>query len=145
MVSCTNAGKVDTQGVELGLKYFVNKFLTADFNYTWFDFVVREELKGSPILPNAPEHHFNLGVAYAADRIDASMRYRWVDDFPWRAGLFVGHVKSYSLLDFTANYHLKNGFALGLNISNLLNNEHYEIFGGDLLRRNVVATFSYRW
>jgi iron complex outermembrane receptor protein len=145
VVSCTNAGKVNTQGVELGLKYFFNKYLTADFNYTWFDFAVREELIEDPILPNAPEHRFNFGVTYASDRIDVSMQYRWVDDFPWGAGIFSGHVHSYALVDFIANYHFKKGFSLGFNISNLLNNKHYEIFGGDILRRNIVATFSYRW
>ena len=145
VVSCTNAGKVNTQGVELGLKYFFNKYLSADFNYSWFDFTVREELREDPLIPNAPEHRFNFGVTYASDRIDVSMQHRWVDDFQWGAGIFMGRVQSYALIDFIANYHLRNGFSLGLNISNVLNNRHYEIFGGDILRRNIVATFSYRW
>jgi iron complex outermembrane receptor protein len=145
VVSCTNAGKVDTQGVELGLKYLFNQYLSADFNYTWFDYEVREELLQDPIIPNTPAHRFNFGVTYFSDRIDASMQYRWVDDFPWADGVFVGHVYSYDLVDFIANYHFKNGFSLGFNISNLLNDEHYELFGGDILARNIVATFSYRW
>ena len=145
LVSCTNAGKVNTQGVELDLKYFFNKYLSADFNYTWFDFVVREELLQDPIAPNTPVHRFNFGATYASDRIDASVQYRWVDDFPWADGIFVGQVKSYNLVNFIANYHFKNGFSLGINIGNFLNNNHYELFGGDMLRRNIVATFSYRW
>lgn len=145
LVSCTNAGKVNTQGVELSLKYFFNKYLSADFNYTWFDFAVREEHIGDPILPNAPGHRFNFGAAYVSDRIDISMQTRWVDDFPWGDGVFTGHVNSYNLVNFVANYHFKEGFSLGLNASNLLNNKHYEIFGGDILRRNIAATFSYRW
>jgi len=145
VVSCTNAGKVDTQGVELGLKYFFNKYLSADFNYSWFDFVVREELTEDPIIPNTPEHRFNFGVTYLSDRIDLSMKYRWVDEFPWKCGIFVGHVQSYDLFELIANYHFKKGFSIGLNVSNLLNNKHYELFGGDILRRNVVATVSYRW
>ena len=145
VVSCTNAGKVNTQGVELGLKYFFNKYLSADFNYSWFDFVVREELIADPIIPNTPEHRFNFGVTCVSDRIDVSMQYRSVDDFPWGGGIFVGPVQSYDLFDLIANYHFKKGFSLGLNVSNLLNNKHYELFGGDILRRNIVATFSYRW
>jgi len=145
VVSCTNAGKVNTQGVELGLKYFFNKYLSADFNYSWFDFVVREELIEDPIIPNTPEHRFNSGVTYVSDRLDISTRYRWVDEFPWGCGIFVGPVKSYNLVAFTANYHFRNGFSVGFNISNLLNNNHYQTFGGDILGRNMVATCFYRW
>jgi len=145
VVSCTNAGKVDTQGVELDLKYFFNKYLSADVNYTWFDFSVREELLQDPIVPNTPGHHFNFGVNYVSDRIDVSMQYRWVDDFPWKCGIFVGQVGSYDLVNLIANYHFKKGFSLGLNISNLLTNKHYESFGGDVLGRNIVATVAYRW
>jgi outer membrane receptor protein involved in Fe transport len=145
LVSCTNAGKVNTQGIELDLKYFFNKYLTADLGYTWFDFAVREELAQDPIVPNTPGHRFNVGAAYTSDRIDASILYRWVDEFPWGCGIFVGPVGSYGLVNVIANYHLTNGFSLGLNISNLLNDKHYELFGGDILARNIVATFSYRW
>jgi outer membrane receptor protein involved in Fe transport len=73
------------------------------------------------------------------------MRYRWVDAFPWAAGLFAGDVKSYNLADLTANVYFGEGFSLGLNISNLLDNKHYQSFGGDILSRHAVATFSYRW
>jgi outer membrane receptor for ferrienterochelin and colicins len=144
-LSYTNAGRVNTQGIELSLKYFLNKHWKFDFNYTWFDFIVKEELMEDPILPNSPEHRVNLGAAYISDRLDVSMRYRWVDDFLWSSGIFVGRVKSYNLVDFTANYHFGNGFSLGFNISNLLNNKHYQLFGGDILRRNIVAALSYQW
>jgi iron complex outermembrane receptor protein len=144
-LSYTNAGKVNTQGIELSLIYFLNKHWKFDFNYSWFDFVVREELIKDPILPNSPEHRFNMGAAYISDRLDVSMRYRWVDDFPWASGIFVGHVKSYNHIDFIANVYFGNGLSLGVNISNLLNNKHYQIFGGDILHRTIVAAFSYRW
>jgi outer membrane receptor protein involved in Fe transport len=144
-LSCTNAGRVNTQGLELGLTYVVNKSLSADLNYAWFDYDVREELVQDPILPNTPKHRFNGGLTYVSDRLDVSMEYRWVDDFLWGGGLFVGPVKSYDLVDLMVNYRFNNGFSLGLNISNLLDHGHYEIFGGDILRRNVVATCSYHW
>jgi outer membrane receptor protein involved in Fe transport len=68
-----------------------------------------------------------------------------VNGFSWAAGTFIGDVKSYSLIDLTLNFKIGNGFSLGANISNLLNNKHYEIFGGDILRRRAVASISYRW
>lgn len=144
-LSYTNAGRVNTQGIELSLEYIPNKYWKFGFNYTWFDFVVKEELMEDPILPSTPEHRFNFGAAYISDRLDVSVRYRWVDDFPWSSGVYIGHVKSYSLVDLTANIYFGNGFSLVLNISNLLNNKHYQIFGGDILQRRAVAAFSYRW
>jgi len=142
-LSYTNAGKVNTQGIELSFEYFPRKRWKFYFNYTWFDFVVKEELTADPILPNSPEHRVNFGVTYISDRLNVSMQYRWVDDFPWGSGVFVGHVKSYKLVDFTANYHFGDGVSLGVNISNLLNDEHYQIFGGDILRRNIVREQCY--
>lgn len=145
VLSYTNAGRANTQGIELSLKYFLNKHWKFDLNYTWFDFAVKEELMEDPIIPNTPEHRLNLGADYISDRLDVSMRYRWVDGFPWSSGVFVGQVKPYNLVDFTTNYHFGNGFSFGFNISNLLNYKHYQLFGGDILRRNIVATFLYRW
>jgi iron complex outermembrane receptor protein len=145
VLSFTNAGRVNTQGIELGLKYFLNEHWIADFNYNWFDFVVKEELAEDPILPNTPKHRVNLGVAYISDKLDLSIRYRLVDDFPWAAGSFIGDIKSYNLFDLTANTYFGDGFSVGVNISNLLNHKHYQIFGGDILRRNIVASLSYRW
>jgi len=69
----------------------------------------------------------------------------WVDEFPSVGGVFRGIVYSYNLIDLTTNVYFGDGFSVGVNISNLLNNKHYQYFGGDLLLRNAVATFSYRW
>ena len=68
-----------------------------------------------------------------------------MDGFPWAVGIFIGDVKSYDLVDITSNVYLGKGISLGLNVSNLLNEKHYESFGGDILSRRVLANVSYRW
>jgi outer membrane receptor protein involved in Fe transport len=143
--SYTNAGKAKAQGIELNLKYFLNEHWNIDCNYTWFDFTIEEELIADRILANTPEHRVNFGVVYISDWLDVSMQYRWIDAFPWAAGIFEGDVKSYNLAALTANVYFGDGFSLGINISNLLNNKHHQSFGGDILSRHAVATFSYRW
>jgi outer membrane receptor protein involved in Fe transport len=145
VLSNTNSGKADVQGVEIGLKCFISDKWNVDINYTWFDYKVKEELIGDIILANTPKHRINLGISYLSKRLDLSMRYRWVDAFPWSEGIFNGEVRSYSLIDFTTNIHLGSGFAFGINISNLLDKKHYQMFGGDIIRRNAVVTLSYRW
>jgi outer membrane receptor protein involved in Fe transport len=143
--SLTNAGRANTQGLELSLKYFLNKQLSAYFNYAWFDFDIKEEAKGIRSSPNTPEHSINLGISYISDRLDLSMRYRWVDGFLWAGRVYNGIVKSYNIVDLTSNIYFGDGFSIGVNISNLLNHKHYQLFGGDILRRHAVATISYRW
>ena len=73
------------------------------------------------------------------------MRFRWVDKFLWVNRLASGMVKSYFLVNLTSNVYFGDGFSAGVNISNLLNHKHYQILGGDILRRHAAATFSYRW
>lgn len=143
--SYINAGKANAQGVEVSFKYLISNQWNVDVNYTWFDFEIKEALIGDMILSNTPEHRINLGATYISERFDASMRFRWVDEFPWAAGIFAGPVKSYSLIDLTANVYFGNGFSLGINVSNLLDNKHYQSFGGDLLPRHAVASIAYRF
>ncbi|MCK4820413.1 TonB-dependent receptor [bacterium] len=145
VVSYSNAGKANAQGIELALKYFIRSNLTVDFNYTWFDFSVEEELIGGEILANTPRHRVNLGADFFTDRFDISMRYRWIDAFPWAAGIFAGPVQSYNLVDLTSNFHFGGGITIGITVNNLLDKNHYQSFGGDLLHRRAVAAISYSW
>jgi iron complex outermembrane receptor protein len=144
-LSFVNAGLVDTQGVELAASYFIGQRWILDFNYTWLNFDVVWQLPGAELVPNAPEHRVNLGVEYITDRFDVTARYRWVDDFPWSSGIFSGHIDSYSLVDLTANLRLGGGLSTGVNISNLLDDGHIELFGGDVLGRRAVVYMSIDW
>ncbi|MGH9458451.1 MAG: TonB-dependent receptor [Thermoanaerobaculia bacterium] len=143
--SYTNAGEVDTRGVELAFNYYVNQNWVLDANYAWFDFDVKSQALGDRLLPNAPSDKYNLGVTYRHPSFDASLKYRWVDGFDWAAGVFFGHVPSYGLLNLAANYTLAENWTIGLNVSNLADDEHFESFGGDLLTRRALGYVSYRW
>ena len=48
-------------------------------------------------------------------------------------------------MDFSTNYRFGGGFAVGLSVSNLLDDEHLEVFGGDLLGRHAVAHVTFDW
>lgn len=143
--SYANAGKVDTQGFEIAANYYLTNSWVVDFNYSWFDFDVKEQALGDVLLPNAPEHKFNAGVGYRGARLDASLKYRWVDDFFWAAGVFQGDVPSYDVVNVAANYQLFDNVSLGVNVSNALNNKHWETFGGDILERRALAFVGFTW
>ena len=146
LASYTNAGAVDTQGIDLGLNLYLNSELVLDFTYSWFDFDVQElGVLNSPIIPNAPENKFAAGITYNGDRWGGSLKYRWVDDFEWEAGAFAGPVPSYSVVNLSGNYNLNERVTLGLNVSNLLEDEHWESFGGDIIERRALGYVAFKW
>ncbi|HET7434773.1 MAG TPA: TonB-dependent receptor, partial [Thermoanaerobaculia bacterium] len=145
VLSYKNAGKVDTQGVELAFNYYVTNNWLIDVNYGWFDFDVKEQALGDQLLPNTPEHKFNAGLGWRGNKFDAKVTYRWVDEFPWAAGIFVGTVPQYDVINANANYRFSEMFGVGVDVSNLLDDEHYEAFGGDILSRRALGYLSINW
>jgi outer membrane receptor protein involved in Fe transport len=73
------------------------------------------------------------------------LAWRWVDDFRWAAGAFVGDVPSYASVDLQANYQFAGRWRLSLNVANLLDDVHYEKSGGDLLSRRSLVSLAYAW
>lgn len=145
--SYTNFGKVDTQGIDIGFNYFFHDDWTASFTYSWFDFKIRDSVPGLDriLLPNSPENKFSFGLSYNQDRWDAALTFRWVDDFRWGVGPFQGDVESYSVVDLVGNYLITENWKVGVNVSNLFDNEHWEAFGGDLLGRRALVSVSFLW
>ena len=86
-----------------------------------------------------------FGVTYAHPRFAASFHHRWVDSFTWASGLFVGPVPSYHVSDLNASYSLTQRLQLGANISNVFDQRHYEMFGGDILRRRALVHIGVTW
>lgn len=145
VLSYANAGLVDTEGVDVAFNYYVASGWVADFNYSWFDFEVKEAQLGDQLLPNAPEHKASAGLAYNGARFGASVKYRWVDDFPWAAGVFVGFVPSYDVVDLGLTYRITDSLEVGVDVSNLLDEEQFQTFGGDLVTRRALGHVAYSW
>jgi outer membrane receptor protein involved in Fe transport len=145
LASYTNAGRADTQGVELGLDWAITDAWTLDAAYSWFDFTLDDLALGDKVEPNAPEHQASLGLAFHRGRWDASLSYRWTEGFPWAAGVLVGTVPAYDHVALTASYQIDHRWSVGLNVSNLLDHPHYQTFGGDVLRRRALLNVAYRW
>jgi outer membrane receptor for ferrienterochelin and colicins len=144
-VSYVNFGEVESEGIELGLNYYVTERWVVDATASWLDFEVQQELPQDPVVPNAPETKASLGLSYLADRFDASLKFRWVDGFEWAAGVFRGPVPSYEVFNLTANYRVTDAITVGVDVSNLLDSNHWEAFGGDILERRALAHVAFRW
>ena len=144
-VTYTNFGEVDTRGVELGLNVQLTDGWQLSLVYTWFDFDVQQQLAADPLLANSPENQYGAGLSYVGRRVDASVRYRHVDRFEWAAGVFQGTVEAYDLVDLTGSYRLGDRVTIGVNVSNLFDEEHYQIFGGDLNGRRALGHVQLSW
>lgn len=145
VVSYANAGEVETRGAEFAVNYYVTNNWLWDFNYAWFDFDVKSFQQGDRLEPNAPEHKFNTGLSWRGSRFDARIGYRWVDEFRWAAGLFVGKVEKYHVVNLGGNFRVSDMFAVGVDVQNATDNEHFEAFGGDLLSRRALGTVTVTW
>lgn len=145
--SYTNFGKVDTQGVDLSLRLDAGQGFDVMFSYSWFDFEVQESARGleNLLLPNSPEHKVAAGLGYRRGGFDANASVRWVDEFRWAVGPFVGNIESYTVLDLVANHALNDNWKVGVNVANALDEEHWESFGGDILGRRALASVSFSW
>lgn len=146
LASYTNAGSVDTQGIDLGLNVYLTPEWRFEFSYSWFDFDVTEGGPGGgDLLPNAPENKASIGLSYGGERWGGSFKFRWVDSFEWSAGAFQGPIPSYEVADLGGYYRISETIELGLNVSNAFDDEHYESFGGDILGRRALGSVTFRW
>ncbi len=145
LASYTNAGAVDTEGIDIGLNVY-HEDLVFDFTYSWFDFDVKQlGVLNSPIIPNAPEHKYAMGLTYNGDKYTASAKFRWVDGFEWEAGVFAGPVPTYSVLNLAGSYNINDNVTIGANISNFLEDDHWESFGGDIIERRALGYVTFTW
>jgi iron complex outermembrane receptor protein len=145
--SYSNFGAVTTEGVDVGVTSYLGPNWRSSFSYSWFAFEIQDELPGfaSLLLPNSPEHKASGRLAYERPRLRAAVDARWVDTFRWGVGSFVGTVNSYTVVDMSAQYDLSTSMVAELNVSNLLDDRHWEAFGGDILRRRLLAGLLFRW
>lgn len=145
VIAPTNIAVVDEYGVELGLNYYVTNELLLTGNYSWLDINVREnDVPSQKILPNTSKNRVNIGLEYSRpNQFDAGIMVRYVEGFRWIAGLFEGSVPSYTVVNLNAGVYVMNDLRVSVNVFNLLDNYHYEIFGGTMLRRQATATVTY--
>jgi outer membrane receptor protein involved in Fe transport len=128
----------------LGVNYYFSDSWIADVNYTFFDFTVLEKGPSDVLLPNAPRHKINGGITHYGPaniyQIGVSMKY--VPSFDWAAGIYQGRVLAYALLNLSASCRLTDHLEAGLNVTNLLDREHYQIFGGSFIRRRAIVSMT---
>jgi outer membrane cobalamin receptor len=73
------------------------------------------------------------------------MTVKYVPSFDWAAGIFKGRILAYTLVDLAGSCRLNDMLELGVNITNLFDKRHYQIFGGSLLHRRALLSLTARF
>lgn len=153
--SANSNNQVRTQGVAIGLNYYFGKFYMLNGNYSWNRLV--KTVEDDPIIPafNTPEHKFNLGFTSRdmyinigktrINNVGFAVNYKWVKGFTFEGSpQFTGYIPDYGLVDVQVNYTAKNlNTTFKLGASNLLNELHYETYGGPLIGRMGYLSIIY--
>ncbi len=146
LISLVNAGRVINLGAEVGIDHGFTPRLRLHANYSWLDHETKEDLDGlPPLVANGPEHKGAIGLSFVGDRLSAAMQVRWSERFRWIEGVVDGYVPSYELVNLQISFRASDAWRLGLDVSNALNNSHFEVFSGDLLGRRAVAYVERSW
>lgn len=143
---------VTTQGASIGLNYFLSPSFTINANFSWNR--LNEEGTEDPIIPayNTPEYKYNIGLVgrdisfnnknSLLKNYGFSINYKWVEGFQYEGSpQFTGFVPTYSLLDAQISKSIpKLKSTVKLGASNLLDNQHYEVYGGPYIGRMLYCS-----
>jgi outer membrane receptor protein involved in Fe transport len=104
---------------------------------------VKEQQFGDVLLPNAPKHKFSLGAGYKHPiGMELSLSMRNVQPFHWAAGVFEGDIPAYTLVNCAVGYQATKNFRVSVVVSNLLDHQVYQIFGGSLIGRQAIGNLT---
>ena len=143
---------VTTQGASIGINYYLHPKYSLNGNYSWNK--LNEEGTEDPIIPayNTPEHKYNLGLSgrdihfsnskFFLRNFSFSINYKWVEGFTYEGSpQFTGNVPTYDLVDVQLSKKLPElNATLKVGSSNILNNKHYEVYGGPYIGRMTYCS-----
>lgn len=148
IVSYTNAGEVDERGIELGLTFLPAPAWEVSANYTYFDFGIEDnrsdpggiEVPDEELLPNTPRHKGNLGAVFTRpERFTAGVDVHLQEGFDWAAGVFDGRVPGYATVSLSGGWHFTDYARVNAVWTNVLDKEHYQLYGGSILGSRAVG------
>lgn len=140
VVSYTNAGKVRERGVEVGFRYQLTPAFRGEVSFTGFDFDVRSQAVGDQLVPNTPSKKALFSLSYTgAGGFDGDMSIRLTDGYPWAAGIFQGYVPAAEAVNLSAGYRINNYIRVHATATNLLDQERFQLYGGSVIGRRVLA------
>lgn len=149
LLTFRNFGNISLTGADLGMTYFVTPrwILNGSFSYVSRNLFEKSATQPQEIPLNAPRRKYSLAARYNNQQLglDAEVKGRYVEGFPFKSGELVGMVDSYSIVDVTVGYDVWSRTKVTLSVSNLLDNRHRQVIGapeiGRLALLRLTQTF----
>jgi len=141
--SYVNTGRVQEAGLEVGANFYLSDTWLLRGNASWYSFDVVEQNINDVLIPNSPKFRIGGGATYTYSRGDIGLGLKYVPTFEWAAGIYRGTIPAYALVDLTGTYDITENLMVTLSVSNALDREHFQIFGGSIIGRRAVITAAY--
>jgi outer membrane receptor protein involved in Fe transport len=147
VLSYTNAGRVTQWGIEAGAGVQMSRTLRADGTLTLFDYSVDQDLvaRGDSLLANTPSAKATVGLSFADRGLTLGTSLRAVKGYAWAAGVFTGFIEPNVTVNANAAYDINNNFKVFLTGTNVFDNEKFEIYGGSVNGRRILAGVTTRF
>ena len=149
-IATNSKEKITTQGITIGLNFYLNDHLALNGNYSWNEL---RKVSNDPIIPayNTPENKFNLGfqgkdlAIKKVNGIGFNINYKWIQGFLSEGSpQFTGIIPSYGLVDAQVNKLIeKVNLTIKLGASNMLNNKVLQVYGGPFVGRMFYISISF--
>ena len=138
-----NFGDVSYTGIDFGFNYFINNNWSIGGSYSWVSKnFLRKEEEDIPfdVSLNGPKHKIGLNIRYTNPEsgYDIQLRGRYVDGFPVIAGVYVGHIQTYTIFDLNLAYNLNQNTRAILTVNNIFDKRHREMIGAPELGRLII-------
>jgi len=140
VLSFANVGPVDEWGVEFGSGIALSRALTVSTSYTWYNSAIRHNVAGNVLSPNTPHNKGAISLAYAGRQgIDVGVDARIVSGYHWTTGLWDGDIPASQMVNLSAGYGINPHLRVFANATNLFDQHHFEVYGGSVIGRRVLA------
>lgn len=140
ILSSGNVGTVDEWGVELGTSVSLTSGLTFSASYTSYNFAIRQNLAGNVLAPNTPHSKGTVAFDYAGlEGVDLSVDARFVDPYAWKTGIWAGTIPAIRTVDVNAGYRVNPHLRVYAYASDLFDQQRFEVYGGAVIGRRVLA------
>jgi len=151
-----NFGDVSMWGADLGVEAELTTKVSALGSYSWVSKECFDQnadglcTSSIDLALNAPTNKGSLGLRYR-DRgfrgagFEVGARVRYSGEFPMNSGVYIGDVKSYTVLDANAAYELPglDGATLALTVNNVLDKKHQEFIGAPEMGMLALLQLTY--
>ena len=135
-----NYGEIWTSGLDIGLTYLIpNQKITLEGNFSFYNTTSYYNVltkKNDPI--NAPKFKMNASIGWQSPIGDIALKYRHVDQFEWKDGIWAGIIGPYDLFDLHYNYKINRFMEINLTGINIFNDRHKEMIGGAIMGRQII-------